>query len=83
MNAFMPFYDVSAAGSMAASLCTRAPMETKAVEPAPFAAAPRSPCAALVAAPCKKAAGWRRLADAAFDLVSGPTLTPSATARRD
>ena len=83
MNAFTPFYDVSGAGSMAASLCSRASQETKVVEPAPFAAAPRSPCPALPASACKKAAGWRRLAGAAFDLVSGPTLTPSPAARRD
>jgi hypothetical protein len=83
MNAFMPFYDVSSAGSMAATLCSRAPQETQAFEPAPFVATPRAPCPALPAAPCKKAAGWRRLADAAFDLVSGPTLTPSPAARRD
>jgi len=83
MNAFTPFYDAAGAGSMAEALCARAPLETRAAEPAPFATAPRTPCAALVAAPCKKAAGWRRIADAVFDLVSGPTLTPSATARRD
>jgi hypothetical protein len=82
MNAFTPFYDVSGAGSMAATLCARASQGTQAVEPAPFAASPRPPCPALPAAPRKKAARWRRLADAAFDLVSGPTLTPSA-ARRD
>ena len=74
MNAFTPFYDVSAAGSMVATVCAReAKDRAPAQEPPPFAAAPKSPCPAPLAAVCRRAA-WRRLADALFDLVSGPRL---------
>jgi hypothetical protein len=74
MNVFSPFYDVSAAGSMAATVCAReARDQAPARPPAPFAAAPRASCPAPAAAACRKA-GWRRLADALFDLVSGPRL---------
>jgi hypothetical protein len=83
MNAFSPFYDVSAAGSMAATVCARDVREPASMrEPAPFAAAPRAPCPALSIAACRKA-GWRRLAEALVDLVSGPRLPPSVAPRQD
>jgi hypothetical protein len=72
MNGFPPVYDVSAAGSMAASLCASGARERAAAEPPPFAAAPTPGCAAPIAA-CRKAA-WRRLVGALVGLISGPRL---------
>jgi len=73
MNAF-PIYDVSAAGSLAASVCAREAREpARAEPPSPFAAAPQPPRIAPCSAACRKA-GWRRLAQALIDLVSGPRL---------
>jgi hypothetical protein len=73
MNVF-PLYDVSAAGSLAASVCaSEAKEQAPALKPPPFAAAPRQACSAQTIAACRKS-GWRRLAGALFDLVSGPRL---------
>src|SRR4051812_48544958 len=73
MNASPTYYDVSAAGSLAASVCAREAREPPNAAPPPFAATPRPPCPAPLAAKCSKA-GWRRLFAALFDLVSGPRL---------
>ncbi len=82
MSAFSPFYDVSAAGSMAATVCAREAREQAPPEaPPPFAATPQGSCAGLPEAMCRKT-GWRRLAGALFDLVSGPRPLPFATASR-
>jgi hypothetical protein len=74
MNPLPPFYDLSAAGSMAATVCARSAREAATAQaPPPFAATPRAPCPANPAAACKTTR-WRRLAGALVGLISGPTL---------
>ncbi len=74
MSIVSPFHDASVAGclanaSLTASAKTQAPGKCEA---APFAPSPMRAEAPAQAAPCR--AQRRRLFDALFSLVSGPTM---------